>query len=246
MILVGGLDLSKSHYAMVLKNEDTGKVKWYIGWPTPSAVKKWAKQFPDYVFDDMPKKEKFDSLEHFNMKQGIFLTKIIEKHLFDFIGGSLSNAIISLEGLVPYGSRTIDLAEVTRPVKEMMYKHGWSIRIHDPQSVKLWAGKGNYKKIDMVREARKYIDIPEAFCQSKNPDTWMAADIADAYFLRMMLEAEMAVRRDPGEMNRLNEHQLQVVNRITKSHPVNLLNREFLAKEQPELVRRKRLLRKEK
>lgn len=246
-MIISGLDLSKNHYCLIMKDITTSQYKVHIGWHTLSAVKKWKKKFPDYTFNYLPTKGKGEDQEHYNMEAGILLADCIGNDIKLFINSSIVDAgtfdippvLISLEGLIPYGSRTIDLAETTRPVKEMMYKNGWAIRIHDPQSVKLWAGKGNYDKEQMVRQARKHISISNDFCQSKNPNSWVGADIADAFFLMIMLGWEIKIRQDPTQMKHLSESQIKVVNRVTKTHPINLLDRDFLAIKQPELVIRR-------
>jgi len=248
-MIIGGLDLSKNHYALILKDLNSAMSKIYIGWHTLSAVKKWEKKFSEYVFHYLPTKGKGETQEHYDMEQGMLLAKCIRNDIVNFIrkidefwymnsAEQLMPVIIALEGYAYRAYRSIDLAEVTRSVKEMIYKNYWAIRIHDPQSIKLWAGRGNYDKKQMVRQARRHIDIPQEFSVLKSGG--IATDIADAYFLMIMLEVEIAIRKDPIQMRHLNEKQLQVMNRTTRTQPVNLLNRDFLSIEQPKLITEKR------
>lgn len=236
-MVICGLDLSKTHYALYISDIKIDYRDYVFGWQTESAVKKWQKKYDDtcYYIYSLPKKEAYDSADKFDMEIGNIITKQIVDNIFFTVYKS-DTVLISLEGYA-YASNpftVIPIAEVTRAVKQELYNAGYAIRIHDPLTVKMWAGDAQYKKPEMLREARKHIDIPEHF--SKTKSNCPAYDIADAFWLCDMLQWEVLIRRDPTQMKNLTEQQLQVVNRISKFYPVNLLNRPFLAKEQPDLL----------
>jgi len=238
-LVLGGLDLSKNHFAIIMKNMKNGEYHCYVGWSSLSAIKKWKKVCSDfYTFYYLPKKGKGEYQEHYDMEAGKTLREAVAISISNFVirTGGKYPVLVSLEGYAYSGSQVVGLAEITRPVKEMMYDSFCAIRIHDPLSLKMWAGSGNFSKEQVLNEARKHVNFPDILCQGKsNP----GFDLADALFLKTMLEWEVKVRNDPEYMRYLNEKQIQVFNRVTRGNPVNLLNRPFLAIEQPKIKRSK-------
>jgi hypothetical protein len=233
MIIVG-LDLSKNHYALILKDTETAQFKVCFGWDSSSKVIKWQKKFLKYNIHHINKCEN-------NIDAGLQLADFIRSDIVRFMVGIVGKfetkevpVIIAIEGF-SYMSNPLNVAtlvEITHAVKQELYIMGCSMRIHDPLSVKLWAGSGSYKKEDMVKSALHHITIEPDFLQGKsNP----GQDIADALFLLVMLDYEIKVRQDPTALNKLSSNQKQIFNRVSKFYPNNLLDRKFLAKVQPEI-----------
>ena len=237
-MIVCGCDLSKRHFALIMKDMKSGDYHCYVGWQSLPSIKKWKKSCPEYTFYYLPKKGKGECQDHYDMEAGKTLREAVSISISNFVirTGGKYPVLIALEGYAYGGDQVIGLAEITRPVKEMMYDAGCAIRIHDPLSLKMWAGGGNFSKEQVLNEARKDVNFPDVLCQGSNNPGF---DLADALYLKTMLEWEVKVRSDPSYMRRLNEKQIQVFNRVTRGNPVNLLNRPFLAIEQPKIKRSK-------
>ena len=101
---------------------------------------------------------------------------------------------------------------------------GGKLRVHDPTTVKLFAtGKGNADK-DFVRagaEALWGVD----FAHLGKAE---AEDLTDAYVLAMLVRCEMRLRLGEVTLKELREEEIRIVNRVTKSQPVNLLDRSWI------------------
>lgn len=102
-------------------------------------------------------------------------------------------------------------------------------RVHDPQSVKLFAtGKGN------VTAARMLEALPEVL-----RDKWeriekglkgqqVAEDLAVAYWIARIVWTEVELRAGRVLLSSLEPHEIRVFNRVTKAYPVNLLDRKWV------------------
>lgn len=233
-LIICGLDLSKNHYALSLKEWGSNKFAVAFGWHSKSRVELWRKKLPPFfTVHYLPPKAKDESIENHSMKAADLLCSYILSDLMRFSNDWFlrGNIIIAIEGYAYGGSEVVGLAEVTGIIKWTLHQSGCAIRTHDPQSVKMWAGKGNYTKEQMLeRYLKEFPDLHPSLMDTK---LCPAFDIVDAFFLKTMMEWEVKVRIDPRYLEKLNDRQLQIFNRVTKSNPVNLLNRPFLAKEQP-------------
>jgi Holliday junction resolvasome RuvABC endonuclease subunit len=236
-MFIAGLDLSKNHYGLVVK--EYGQlditVKLAAGVQETKARAKWPDN-PDVLIHLLPPKGDTEQ-SLFDMSRCQLLPHVLSEALTQ-LSGYGDDLIVALEGYAYSESpfSVIPMAEITGVVKFMLFTFPAAIRVHDPMSVKMWAGKGNYKKEDMLKQALRFISIPK-FLQTGKADA-PAYDIADAYFLMNMLEFEIKVRRGEFDVSRLSENRVQVFNRITKHYSINLLNRPFLAKSQPILKHR--------
>ncbi len=235
-MIVGGLDLSKNHFALVLKNLLTKKVNIYFAWDSEKKAKEWDKKLSSKIYTVfLLPKNSYESKESSSLQryQNIYtmLDNIIYAYslLFEV---RLKSIIIGIENYA-YGASAfsiVPIAEMTGCVKVSFLCKDIPMRLHDPLSVKMWAGDSQYQKEDMIRKARKKIDIPEFLSKTKNNP---ASDIADAYFIMKMVEAELRVRANPLRMNKLKPHQKALFNRVTKANPVNILSRPFISRVQP-------------
>lgn len=151
-------------------------------------------------------------------------------------------AYYSIEGY-SYASQSTSMcqiAELTGHLKHYLFnKESNKIRIHDPLSVKLFAtNKGNCLKKDIVQQAQLVFDIPEGLIKrvvkkNKKKNTQIdefdgpVTDIADAYFLARMVYRELQVRKGATTLAQLDEGERRIFLRVSKTFPVNLLDRDF-------------------
>ena len=226
-MIIGGLDLSKNHYAFVVYDTKTKLFDPYIGWSGSTTIlNKWKKACPEgFHIYQIPTRNKNELLELYNHQ----CRRVVGEQILQ-IANNHAVEMIALEGYAFSGSYVVQLAETTGGIKDLLIDLEIAIRIHDPLTVKMWAGSGSYGKPEMLEVGRKLICIPDELCKGvSNP----AGDIVDAYFLVDLLRTEIDVRKFPLHIGRLNEKQKQVFNRLTKAFPENLLVRPFVAYKQP-------------
>ena len=238
-IYIAGLDLSKNHYAFVMKqfNSSDKNTKICFGWNTPKIINHVKKYDSDIIGSILPKKQKGDDQANFDLKIGIYLYKrmFMDLALFDAhfkIDHSEDIIFIAIEDYAFSGNQVVQLAEITGSIKQLFHSLNIHMRLYDPLSLKMWVLKGNTEKEYIFEEARKKLYIPNYLSATKmNP----ACDISDAYFLMNMLDNEIRIRIDPNHLKTLSDNKLKLFNRVTKKFPVNLLNRPFISIQQPVL-----------
>jgi Holliday junction resolvasome RuvABC endonuclease subunit len=126
--------------------------------------------------------------------------------------------------------RITDIAEFTGLVKYKLYELGWKIRLYDPCSIKMYGtGIGNADKVKMtdcyMEKYNKDMDV-SYLPLYKSP----SSDIIDAYFIAKLLQIELKLRNGLVKLKDLSEVEIRIMNRVTKSSPVNLLDTPFLEK----------------
>lgn len=132
-------------------------------------------------------------------------------------------------------SRLFENAELTGVIKHYLVDYQGnamcSLRVHDPDSVKLFAvGNGHAKKRDVyqqfVEETQTSVYYKED--KSKKDFDGPGTDIADAYFLARLGWLEVQLRKGCISLQEIPENWIRVVNRVTKTYPINLLDRPFV------------------
>jgi Holliday junction resolvasome RuvABC endonuclease subunit len=115
-------------------------------------------------------------------------------------------------------------------VKKDFYYKNVPIRLYDITSIKKFAtGNGNADKImicdhfNVVDSMR--IDISK-LPEYKSPKT----DIVDAWYITCLLLLELKLRKGLISLKELDQNEISIFNRVTKSNPVNLLDRPFMKK----------------
>ena len=120
------------------------------------------------------------------------------------------------------------VVELTGMLKHWLWQRGIPFRLYDPQAVKQIAtGKGNADKQQMIEAAEFCIHGPG---ENLSKYGKAAADIADAFFVAYLLHHELRARENPNIVPHLSDKAKRVLNRVTKSNPVNILARDFIQK----------------
>jgi len=231
-----GLDISLDHSGLVVL-DSSGAIFNYNYFTT---VKKLAEVDPNHSVL-LSKRGKDESKDTFRLRRmSEYLSKFLE---FERRTSLITPSIyFSIEGY-SYNSKTTSIcqiAELTGYLKNRIFEGEDHIRIHDPLSVKLFAvGKGNCMKKDVVNKALMEFDIPEGLIKKKQVDkkdgkieefAGPATDLADAYFLARMVYRELQLRRGEVTLKQLDEGERRIFLRVTKAHPVNVLDRPFIHK----------------
>lgn len=118
----------------------------------------------------------------------------------------------------------------------LLWFRGIPFRLHDPISVKMfttWDGTAQKDLVEMKAKERWGVDF-DAFNAPANKKTGKqnrqtSEDLCDAYAVAKLVWAEHKLRVGDMTMKDLEHNkERQVFNRVTKSYPVNLLDREWI------------------
>lgn len=135
---------------------------------------------------------------------------------------------VGLEGYAfSRANQAHQLGEVGGLIRLTLYNDGYTFRIHDPASVKLFAsGKGDATKEEVAEGALRLWNFDAAaHFGALGKDT--LGDLTDAYVISRMVATEAELRRAEVKLSDLPEPQIRVFNRTTKSHPENILARDW-------------------
>lgn len=123
------------------------------------------------------------------------------------------------------------------------YNAGLKLRLHDPISTKMFVAHDGTCQKDMVQRAVKQrwgidfspVDQPPKKATEKRPNPKQnkqtSEDLSDAYAISQLVWTEIQLRSGNLLMSDLHEKEVRVFNRVTKTYPINLLNREWIYKE---------------
>lgn len=148
-------------------------------------------------------------------------------HLFDALLERFKPTHIGLEGYAFSVNMAHSKGEIGGAFRVSVWCRGTPLRIHDPLSVKKWTtGSGAADKnlmLDCVKLATG-TDY-RAWAGGVKAAMTMAEDMADAHAIAFMVLIECRLRTGHTALHELAQHQLEVVNRVTKGHPEALLQR---------------------
>jgi len=225
-----GIDLSLNHFGSCLLDEEGKVLDYYY----MTDVKKDVEVDKHHSVHHQIPSARCDSSEHFDRM--IYIVGLLRR-LYDIYNCANTILMVSIEGY-GYASdspRQYEIAELTGYLKTQLLLGGAAIRVHDPDSVKLFAvGNGHASKETIYNQFKKETGL-DVYVKSskKGKKTELAGpgtDVADAYFLASLLRTEMLLRLGKLQLKDLPEHQIRVFNRVTKTYPVNLLDRPFIEK----------------
>lgn len=232
MIKIAGLDLSKNSSGIskfVLNEElEMDGAPTYIGFST---TKKNEKELMSGSRVFHYKKEWF--------KNGFEKNYWFRDRILDFVKDC---EYVAIEGYAYAGKGEVfDISEFTSTIKNSLYDLGIKMRIYDPNSIKMFAVKGNADKLDMYEAILKMKDSLTCFDMSDLPivdekhrkkGVSPTSDIVDSYFIARLLWQELKLRKALVKLKDLPEAVIRVFNRVTDSQPVNILDQDFISKEQ--------------
>lgn len=152
----------------------------------------------------------------------------MKNHILDFCKDvefcSIEDYAFSALGRITF------LAEFEGLVKYSLYQEGKKIRLYDIASIKMYAcDNGGATKEDMIDKYDKDALDPlklNYLPRFKSPKE----DIVDAFWIVNLLLLELRLRKGLIQLSSLTEKQIQIFNRVTKSHPVNILATDFYHK----------------
>jgi len=159
----------------------------------------------------------------------------------DYLKDQIENRKPDYVGIEDYAIRAEQgahyLGEAGGIARTVCWDAGVKLRLHDPCSVKMFATlNGNCPKENVapiVRE-RWGLDFTNFCPESKKggaEDTTTSGDITDAYILARLVWTEVQLRAGTFLLSSLiEEKERRVFQRMTKTYPVNLLDREWICR----------------
>ncbi len=233
-----GLDISLDHGGVVVLNDD-GMVIDYLYLTTTKKIAEVDSEH-SHLLSKIKKDESKDVFRLRRMSEYAEALVGFENRICTF---PPQPEYFSIEGY-SYSSQTTSIcqiAELTGYLKRLIFTGGGNIRIHDPLTVKLFAlNNGKCMKKDIVKVAPDF--FPEGLIKKKmikkkgmsekiEEYDGPATDLADAFFLALMLYKELKLRSGEVMLNKLSEGHRRIFLRTTKAYPVNILDRPFICKD---------------
>jgi Holliday junction resolvasome RuvABC endonuclease subunit len=104
------------------------------------------------------------------------------------------------------------------------------LRLHDPTTIKLFAARNGAADKPMMERAvdeRWGVDFDSTNVPSRK-DRTTSEDLADAFAIAQFLWLELCLRNGTTQLKDHGPEDIRCFNRVTKAHPTNLLDRDFL------------------
>lgn len=132
------------------------------------------------------------------------------------------------------------IGEIGGVIRLLAWFRGFHLRLHDPLTVKMYTAHDGTADKDMMELAVKdrwgmdfgVLNPPPAkpTAKNKNPkqNRSVSQDLHDAYAIAQLCWLEVQIRRGDVLLKDLHEKEIRVFNRITKTYPVSLLDRDWI------------------
>lgn len=224
--MILGLDLSLNHSGAVSLDED-GVVDgyWFVSDKKSPADKSKG------LGRRSPSKKKGADAEQHQLNRMAFY----ERWLWDVI--ELSGAeYAGVEGYAynAVSNSSYQYGELGGLARRILARARCKIRVHDIAGVKMFAtGKGNAIAPQMLaalaaRESTQALCEEWARIERGVKGQQVSEDLAVAYWVARLVWAERELRAGRIVLSAFDEKRVRVFNRVTKTYPVNLLDREWL------------------
>jgi len=212
-MIIFSADLALNHSGMIVFKDS--KLLDYFHLTSP----KKDKNMSNDVYDMLRLWFMLDSVDFFISKYTIDYS-IIEDYSF----GSKSGSLFQIGGFI-------------EGVKLLLFKKNIPLRLVSPKTGKLFAtGNGNADKnqiIEAVKTKWEKINFLELIFSNRKKkvtksDLSKIEDLCDAYSLARLLDTELKLRKGQIRIQDLEEHEIQVFNRVTRKRPENILSIDFI------------------
>lgn len=233
MIKILGLDISLNHGGIVeLVDGELTDFLYYTNKAGSAKQSKRGTRIEPKIFK--MKDKQFIGVARLNWIEE-YLVEILNSKKPDYVG--LEDYAIRAEQGAHY------LGEVGGLTRLLCWKLGTKLRLHDPTSVKMYAAHDGTCQKDAVQRAVEKrwsvnfssVDQPSPKPTEKKPNPRQnkqtSEDLADAFAIAQLVRVELQLRQGTLLMSQLHEKEVRVFNRITKTYPINLLNREWIYKQ---------------
>lgn len=122
------------------------------------------------------------------------------------------------------------IGEVGGVARLVPWSYGVKLRMHGPESIKLFVShSGNASKDDIKEDCLERWPETNEFCEySTNKNTTTSEDLFDAYGVARLLWTEVLIKRGEMHLEGMHEKEIRVFNRVTKRWSENLLARDWV------------------
>lgn len=223
-VRVQGWDLSLGHLAVVQLVDGEMDALWYV-----AKTKASADRHPNAVRFVMPKIDHAVAAMHRLEMLRRFLGFVLRKGAPDYVGVE-DYALSRAQG-------SHQLGELGGLARMLLWKAGVPFRAYDPGSIKMFTtGRGDADKVEMAEavserwgvDFNQYDSPPSK--KTKKQDKTTSEDLVDAYAIAKLTWTEYQLRSGVIALSSLDEKTIQVFNRATRRHPVNILGRDWVEK----------------
>jgi hypothetical protein len=232
-----GLDVSLNHLGMAFLSPQGKFLDYYF----ITSVKKEANAHLDHsTYYNAPSARSDHPLHYKRVNEFLDVVHDVVRDFYDvgmdFVGNPTLLCCVEGYAVGTKSSRLFETAELTGSIKNyLVYEQEYPLRVHDPDSVKLFAvGNGHAKKEDVYRQFVQETEVEIYYKQvkrgTKKDFDGPGTDVADAYFLARLTWMEMQLRKGRMSLQDMPENWVRVVNRVTKTYPTNLLDRPFVVR----------------
>lgn len=118
------------------------------------------------------------------------------------------------------------------------WHRGYSLRLHDPLTLKMWTahnGRADKPMMEAAVRDRWGVDfstfnppVQARKGKQSKENRQTSEDLADAFAVAKLVWLEVQLRSGHVQMSELPEKEIRVFNRVTKSYPVNVLARDWI------------------
>lgn len=227
-----GADISLNHGAFLLMEDD--KIIDYTYYTSIAGSADKSKR--GFRLPPPPSKDK--DRQRYAMERLAWLENFIDKQVLmpwmpEYIG--IEDYAIRAEQGAHY------LGEIGGIARILCWFRGIKLRLHDPISVKMfctWDGTAQKDLVEARVLSRWGLDFgkyngdpakPTAKNPKPRPNRTTSEDMADAYTIAKLVWTEVQLRQGTLSMKELaHDKERQVFQRVTKTYPTNLLDREWI------------------
>lgn len=228
-IRVMGIDLSLNHGAFVELTDGELSGYWYVTEYAGCADKsKLGTRMPPELF-------KYKDPNERNLRRLVWWEHYLDKQVLmrrqPHYVGIEDYALDSRQGHMK--------GELGGIARILCWFRGIKLRLHDPMSVKMYvAHDGTCQKDEIERAVQErwgvdfgHVNMPKP-PKAKRQNRTVSEDLADAFGIAQMIWAEVQLRSGDLMLNQLHKKEVQVFNRVTKTYPVSLLDRDWIHNEE--------------
>jgi Holliday junction resolvasome RuvABC endonuclease subunit len=230
--VVQGWDVSLNHAAFVELTDGELTNLWYVT-DNAGSAKRSKHGFRLVVPDTKDRGQR--SVSRLALLEE-YISKVVLKRAPDFVG--IEDYAIREEQGAHY------LGEIGGIIRLLCWHRKIAMRLHDPVSVKMFVAHDGTAKKDSVERAvserwdkdfSSYNPVPSGKKNNKGklptPNRRTSEDLADALAIAQMVWNEVQLRRGEILLSSLHAKEIQVYNRVTKTYPMSLLDREWIKDE---------------
>jgi len=229
-IVVHGWDVALNHSAFVELTDGELTNFWYVTSIAGSAAK--SKEHGHRLILPKTKERQQLAIGRLAWLENFMDKKVLMASQPDYVG--IEDYAIRAEQGAHY------MGEIGGIARILCWFRGVKLRLHDPVSVKMFtAHDGTCQKDSIERAVAKRwgvnfseynLDKPKPTERNPKPrrNRTTSEDLADAYAIAQMVWTEVQLRSGQVLLKELHEKEIQVFNRVTKTYPVSLLDREWI------------------